>query len=816
MKLKKIFLGLYTVIFTMQVPAVSASSFSDVPYTNTYSTAISYLESNNIVQGYPDGTFRPENTINRVEFLKIVLEGTRVPLDSTESAGFPDTDENQWYGPYLRKAKSEGWIQGYPDGTFKPLNPVNKVEALKILGEAQQWDRLPLGEVPEAPFLDTYRYSWYSPYVYFAKENGILFEETDYLYPDQSVTRGYMAELVYRSIIKDVSTFQPQQTAETIISSTPVVQTPSTFTPINQNFFDNISLSETIPNTFYKNEVYVIEGDIIDGKTYDMIFAFLAEKENGAADYEHYLGKVSGSHFTIPVVFEKLGTYSLGIIPGGSGESKVADITVINGIPPSGDAKNTEIPADLDINFENDTTTLSWSGGLNNVFRIYFIQENTVQSYFIRNKKTLDIFYKNFWRFKEGPVKWRIYGARAGSIKPVTLTTDWAKSTDAAFNAVIHDYKLSDEKAITTVNIPEKMASAKAINASGTTYENIFDEGAVITPEYKIESFNINTTSQTFDYYGNTVIPSGAKFTFSYTPLKTGTYILEINSQSGSAVVNTPIYVGNIIPFIPDFFDLQDPLEVTETLDLASARDELLNYINTERAMQGLNAVSLRDDLNALAQAHSQDMLTRNFFSHINPDNESPEDRRIRMNVKTEVGENLAYAPTVYFGHQSLLRSAIHRENIVDPEWDSVGLGIVKDPSGYLLITEEFSHKEWTASDLESFEFSVIDELNAKRTTPFTLNATLRDIARNWCSDMITQNFFSFTSPSGINLIDIVQNHGFTDEGRAFILMEGSLESLKEQLINENDILDSSWKRIGIGIKTDSWSNLYLTVIYTY
>jgi len=816
MKTNKLILGLYIVIFLIQAQVVSASTFLDVSYSHTYSTAISYLESNNIVQGYPDGTFKPENTINRVEFLKIVLEGTRVPLDSDIPAGFIDTDEYQWYGPYIRKAKSEGWIQGYPDGTFKPLNPINKVEALKILGEVQQWDRLPLGEVPEAPFKDTYRYSWYSPYVYFAKENGILFAETDYLFPAEPVTRGYMAELVYRSIIKDVSTFKPQQTAETIISSTPAVITPANFTTIDQYFFNNIKLSETLPNVFYKNEIYLIEGDITDGKSYDMIFAFLSENINGRERFHHFIGEVKGSHFIIPIVFENLGTYSLGIIPGNNGGSKVTEITVVNGIPAEGSNKNTEIPEALDIDFENDTTSFFWTGDLNNVFRIYFIQENTVQYYFVRNKESLDIFYKNFWKFKEGNVKWRVYGAQASSLKPTTLTTDWAKSSDYSFNAVTHNFKLSDEEAITTIDIPEELPLNAHIVSSGTTHENIFDEGAVITPDKEIEKFNILTLASKFDYYGNPVIPAESEFSFRYSPLKTGTYILEINSQSGSAVVNTPVYIGNIIPFIPDFFDLQDPLEVTDYLDLSNAREELLTYINFERATQGLNAVSMRDDLNYLAQAHSQDMFSRNFFSHINPDNESPEDRRIRINVKTDVGENLAYSPTVYFGHQSLLRSAIHRENIMNPEWDSVGIGIVKDESGYLLISEEFSHKVWTAGDLESFENSIIDALNQKRSYPFTLNADLREVARSWTNDMISQNFFSFTSPSGINLIDRVHNQGYTQEGKAFILMEGSLDSLKEKLINEDGILNSVWKIIGIGVKTDEWSTLYLTVIYTY
>ena len=323
MNTKKLISALFTAVFLLQCGTVYASTFSDVPYNNKYSTAISYLQSNNIVQGYPDGTFKPDNTINRVEFLKIILEGTHVELDSNTPSGFSDIDESQWYSPYIRKAKSEGWIQGYSDGTFKPLNQVNKVEALKILGEVQGWDRLALGEVPEAPYKDTYRFSWYSPYVYFAKENGILFEETDYLYPSESITRGYMAEIVYRSIVKDISSYTPKQTVEDIINSTPQVETPADFSTINQTYYDKISLAESLPNYFYKNEIYYIEGEITDGKTYNMIFAFLSENVNGEQRYHHYVGKIEGSHFVIPVVFDKVGKFNLGIMPGETGERSV-------------------------------------------------------------------------------------------------------------------------------------------------------------------------------------------------------------------------------------------------------------------------------------------------------------------------------------------------------------------------------------------------------------------------------------------------------------------------------------------------------------
>ncbi|MBN1494147.1 S-layer homology domain-containing protein [Candidatus Peregrinibacteria bacterium] len=816
MKSKKNILGLAAAVMLFQATGAAALAFSDVPADYQYSTAILYLKANNIVDGYSDGTFKAENTISRVEFLKIIMEGTGVELDSLISMNFSDTPDNQWYSPYVKKAFAEGWIEGYPDGTFKPGNPINKAEALKILGEVQNWDRPAHGGVPVAPYFDTPRYAWYSPYVYFAKENDLLPDQDEYLYPRENVLRGYMSEIVYRSIINDVSNYEPAKTAEKIINEVPTVENPSTFSIINADYFDKIKLNSPIPNCFYLNEIYLFEGEIIDAKNYDMIFAFLSENINGQNIYRHFLGKIDGSKFVIPVIFNKPGTYSIGIIPGNNGESKIADITVLNGIPPTGSTTNPDIPKNLKIDFKNSATNVLWQADSNNVFRVYFIQDNIAEGYFIRNKKNLDIFYKDFWKFKEGNIKWRVYGAKADSIMPLTLTNTWTQSPDGEFNAVMHHYSLSDNNAILTTSIPEELPTSQEIYVSGTTYENIYDEGAVITPDGTIDAFTINTSASKFDFYGYPIIPSGASFNFTYKPQKDGTYILEINSQAGSAVVNTPVYIGNIIPFIPDFFDLQDPLETTKSINLEEVRNELLGYINHDRILNGLNSVSLRSDLNTLAQNHSNDMRIRDFFSHINPDGETPEDRRKELNIKTSVGENLAYAPTVYFGHKALMRSAIHLKNVLNPTWDSVGLGITLDSNGYLLITEEFSHKDWSNADLENFENQILDSINQKRTSNIVLNSTLRDIARNWSSEMIMQNFFSFTSPSGINLIDIVRNSGFTQEGRAFILKEGSYESLAAKLQDESDVLNSVWRNIGLGIQKDEWSALYLTVLYTY
>jgi len=814
-KASKILVVSFIFSLILAAPNANASSFNDVPYTHPQSDAISFLESSDIVQGYEDNTFKPDNLINRVEFLKIVLEGTGVPLDSDKLTGFTDVDASQWYIPYIRKAKEEGWVQGYPDNTFRPLNPINKVEALKILGEVQQWDMLALGEVPAAAYKDTYRYSWYSPYVHFAKDKGLLFEETDYLEPGKEISRAYMAEVVYRSIVEQVILYKPYQTAEDKIQDVQEVDTPSDFDTISATFFDDIVLDNAIPNTFYLDEVYVIEGEITNGHNYDTIFAFLAEDNPNADIQTHLIGTVEGNNFEIPMVFRQPGTYQLGIIPGVYGESNVVEITVLDGIPPEGDLTNSSKPDGLAIRFKNDTTTVNWDGNTNDVYRVYFYQDSTVHSYLVRDIQYLNVFYKDFKNFEEGEVSWRVYGAKASSLSPLELESKWAQSIDEEFDAVTHDFKLTLDDSISYSTIPELLSSNKTIDVSGSTQENIFAEGAVIKPDGLTDTFTINTNATLSEYYGNDVIPAGSTFNFSYNPASNGTYILEVNNQGGSAVLNVPVYIGDIIPLIPDFFDLQDPFEEVHEINLDDKRNELLSYINTERAVHGLSSVSMQSNLNQLAQNYAIDMVNGFFFSHIDTEGGNPDTRRIDMGITTDVGENLAHAPSVYFAHQALMRSAIHRENILNSEWDTVGLGIELDGYGDMIVVEEFSHNFWTSIDLQMFENTLLDKVNNERNTTLTVNSTLLEVARNWSQDMIDQNFFSFVSPSGINLIEVVQNNGVTDEGRAYILKEGTLNSLFEKLIEDSDISLTKWRQAGIGIKQDQWSNLYVTVLYT-
>jgi len=179
--------------------AATTQDFSDVSASNPNFTAIEYLKAHDVIGGYPDGTFKPDQVVNRAEALKIILLGSGVTVPaSVDLEPFRDTDRAAWYAPYVQKAKDLNVVQGYADGSFKPAQTVNLVENLKILLLTQNVS-LTSEMVMADPYADAMKDQWYAPYVQYAKEKGLIDADSkNMVYPAQGMTRGKLAETMYR------------------------------------------------------------------------------------------------------------------------------------------------------------------------------------------------------------------------------------------------------------------------------------------------------------------------------------------------------------------------------------------------------------------------------------------------------------------------------------------------------------------------------------------------------------------------------------------------------------------------------------------
>ncbi|QQR54554.1 FG-GAP repeat protein [Candidatus Peregrinibacteria bacterium] len=186
-------------------------SFSDVDSNHENHEAIEHLGYYDVIEGYSDGTFRPDSSVNRAELVKIIVETLDLEFDSSEYLNcFPDVKE-EWFAPYVCYGKEQGWIEGYPDGYYRPGNEVNKVEAAKIIENAL------FEETAWTEYLDSYDYyslehsfgnwadadpkAWYAPHLSLLDNLNLLDEDSFFFHPAMDMNRGSAAEMIYRAFL---------------------------------------------------------------------------------------------------------------------------------------------------------------------------------------------------------------------------------------------------------------------------------------------------------------------------------------------------------------------------------------------------------------------------------------------------------------------------------------------------------------------------------------------------------------------------------------------------------------------------------------
>lgn len=173
------------------------SVFNDVTNATLYGKAILYLKDKGYIDGYPDGSFKPLQEVNRVELTKMMMNAikgvdfskdcvTKNLTAADKYVYFADVAKNQWYSDYVCAAKMDNAIKGYPDGLFKPTLTVNLAEAYKIALTVKYG---------AGKFDETTGQNWYDTYLNYAYDKSLaITKEMD---PSKKINRGEMAEILY-------------------------------------------------------------------------------------------------------------------------------------------------------------------------------------------------------------------------------------------------------------------------------------------------------------------------------------------------------------------------------------------------------------------------------------------------------------------------------------------------------------------------------------------------------------------------------------------------------------------------------------------
>lgn len=179
-----------------------ASAFSDIQITNPLYVSTTYMSEKDIIGGYPDGSFGPEKIINRAEALKIILLATEKPVAEKVEQRFGDVPADAWFARFVTFAADANIVSGDGEtGEFAPGRTVNRAEFLKMLVLAFDIDTSKF--VLNVPSKDVPEDAWFAPYMNFAVKFEVMSQDANEMaYPSQALTRGEAAQYIFNMLKK--------------------------------------------------------------------------------------------------------------------------------------------------------------------------------------------------------------------------------------------------------------------------------------------------------------------------------------------------------------------------------------------------------------------------------------------------------------------------------------------------------------------------------------------------------------------------------------------------------------------------------------
>jgi hypothetical protein len=194
----------FTVSNLMIIVPAHAAVFPDVPEGHLFQMPIENLVGLKVINGNPDGTFKPEKSVNRAEMLAMLYRARGITPASKRGC-FPDVQPGSWYELYVCDAAAKNYVKGYDDGYFRPNKEVNRVEALKMImtvfgmnvpeTQGSNWTSLTFADVSVS--------QWYAKFLLHAWNMNIVpiaGMSNSMFWPEASLKRGEAAAFIYNAL----------------------------------------------------------------------------------------------------------------------------------------------------------------------------------------------------------------------------------------------------------------------------------------------------------------------------------------------------------------------------------------------------------------------------------------------------------------------------------------------------------------------------------------------------------------------------------------------------------------------------------------
>ncbi|PZO36391.1 MAG: S-layer protein [Pseudanabaena frigida] len=198
------FIGSSALPFISIAPTFAQTTFNDVPANYWAQTFIQELASRDIIKGFPDGGFRPNDPVTRAQFAAMLSKAmNKAPIRG--GVTFVDVSSNYWAANAIQKSYTTGFMSGYPGNVFEPAQNIPRVQILVSLSNGLGYSA---SQAPET-ILQTYADAAGIPNyarnsVAAATENRMVvnYPNVQFLNPNQTATRAEVAAFIYQALVR--------------------------------------------------------------------------------------------------------------------------------------------------------------------------------------------------------------------------------------------------------------------------------------------------------------------------------------------------------------------------------------------------------------------------------------------------------------------------------------------------------------------------------------------------------------------------------------------------------------------------------------
>jgi len=497
----------------------------------------------------------------------------------------------------------------------------------------------------------------------------------------------------------------------TLLSLVQLISTTVISDEIPKNFFKGITLSKPAPTIFLSGETYVFQGEIINFPNVKEVIIQISPPET---DFREFRGKSENGIFRIPVTFTREGVTGLMIHPLYKPGNSVF-ITVVNQADFS--VKQPFPITSFDIISKNNKATLYWQSQ-NKLFKLIFNQDSKAKQFILSgNPTSFELNPVDFKDFEPGGISVSISGARSLDGSLFRKTSNWSKAVRLNFYAVSHEFKyINLQKFENLEGITSHLKTNEKLVIKGKSLEMYYSNAYVITPELNVILIPIQSSGLRTNYSVGELYPKNSSFKINFKGEKAGTYILEMNSQDGNALLNIPIYVGDFQPVLPGFMDLLSEYNDDFSIkNLSKARMSQLAVINERRRQLKLFPLSLNDELNLFSQNYAEALGRAGKIGHKTTREGSLKRRKRKSKIRFDISENLALAKTPLLALENLFHSPAHYFQLIRPDARIIGIGLSEIAKNEIVLVQHIAPQLVTKPEKEELINFVIERLNDNR-----------------------------------------------------------------------------------------------------